>query len=122
MEVSDEKSKGLSDAEAAKKLEQFGPNQLVRASRISFLGIAKEEVVEPLILLLLVVGVIYTVFGGWQDALTIFSIIFVLVFVEIWNEYRAKKAISALSELASPKTKVLRNSILVEVETRARSG
>jgi len=116
MEGSVKGSKGLSQAEAERRLEQVGPNQFVEPQRINFLGIAKEEVTEPMILLLLVVGVVYTVFGSLQDALTIFSIIFILVFVEIWNEYRAKKAISALSELAAPKTRVLRDGIIVEVE------
>jgi len=117
MQGSDEESKGLSQVEAEKRLEQFGPNQFVRPEKISFLGIAKEEITEPMILLLLVVGVVYTVLGTLQDALTIFIIIFILVFVEIWNEYRAKKAISALSELAAPKTKVVRNGVIVEVES-----
>ena len=117
MNGADEEMKGLSTAEAAERLERFGPNELVRTQKISFLGIAKEEVVEPMILLLLVVGVVYTIFGSWEDALTIFSVIFVLVFVEIWNEYRAKKAISSLSELAAPKARVLRDGGLVEVET-----
>jgi Ca2+-transporting ATPase len=116
---SDAKSKGLSNAEAEKRLLEVGPNQLAKPYTISFLGIAKEEVVEPMILLLLVVGVLYTIFE-WphlEDALTIFSVIFVLVFVEIWNEYRAKKAISALSVLAAPKTRVVREGRIVEVET-----
>lgn len=119
MEGSKGESKGLSEAEAERRLEQVGPNQFVKPLRISFLGIAKEEVVEPMILLLLVVGVLYTTFTwpNLQDALTIFSIIFVLVFVEIWNEYRAKKAISALSELAAPRTRVVRDGRIVEVET-----
>jgi len=117
MEGLDKKSKGLSYVEAERRLEQVGRNQFVRPQKTSFLGIAKEEVTEPMILLLLVVGVAYTVFGSPEDALTIFSIIFVLVFVEIWNEYRAKKAISALSELAAPKTRVMRDGIIVEVET-----
>ena len=112
-------SKGLSQVEAERRLKEVGPNQFVKPLKISFLGIAKEEVVEPMILLLLVVGVLYTVFTwpNLQDALTIFSIIFVLVFVEIWNEYRAKKAISALSELAAPKTRVVRDGRIIEVET-----
>jgi len=118
MEDSDRKPKGLSQVEAERRLEQVGPNQSFRPQKTSFLGIAKEEVTEPMILLLLVVGVAYTAFGSLEDALTIFSIIFVLVFVEIWNEYRAKKAIAALSDLAAPKTRVVRDGIIVEVETK----
>ena len=117
MEKSAGEAKGLTNGEAAERLKQAGPNKLVNLWKVSFLGIAKEEVVEPMILLLLVVGVVYTIFGSLQDALTIFSIIFVLVFVEIWNEYRAKKAISALSELATPKTRVVRDGVIVEVQT-----
>ncbi|MGA9387271.1 MAG: cation-transporting P-type ATPase [Candidatus Bathyarchaeia archaeon] len=117
MQGSDKESKGLSQAEAEKRFLEVGPNQFVKPQKTSFLGIAKEEVAEPMILLLLVVGIVYTVFGSLQDALTIFSVIFVLVFVEIWNEYRAKKAISALSELAAPKTRVVRDGTIVEVET-----
>jgi Ca2+-transporting ATPase len=117
MQGSGKEPNGLSEIEAEKRFSEVGPNQLSKPYTISFLGIAKEEVVEPMILLLLFVGVFYTVFGGLQDALTIFSIIFVLVFVEIWNEYRAKKAISALSVLAAPKTRVVRDGIIVEVET-----
>lgn len=117
MEGSDEGSAGLSTVEAKRRLDQFGPNRFVTPQKISFLAIAREEVTEPMILLLLVVGVVYTVFGGLQDALTIFTIIFILVFVEIWNEYRAKKAISALSELAAPKTRVIRDGMIMETET-----
>jgi Ca2+-transporting ATPase len=117
MDGSDRESQGLSKVEAERRLTQFGPNQFVEPQKISFLGIAKEEVTEPMILLLLFVGVMYTAFGSLQDALTIFSIIFVLVFVEIWNEYRAKKAISALSKLAAPKTRVVRDGAIVEVAT-----
>ena len=117
MESSGTESKGLSQVEAERRLEQVGPNQFVKPQKTSFLSIAKEEVTEPMILLLLVVGVVYTAVGSLQDALTIFSVIFVLVFVEIWNEYRAKKAISALSELAAPKTRVVRDNKIVEVET-----
>jgi len=113
------KSEGLSTAEAEKRLREVGPNQIAKPYTVSFLGIAKEEVVEPMILLLLVVGVLYTIFE-WpnvEDAVTIFSVIFVLVFVEIWNEFRAKKSISALSVLAAPKTRVVRDGRIVEVET-----
>jgi Ca2+-transporting ATPase len=119
MEGSVQESMGLSQVEAEKRLKDVGLNRFVKPYTISFLGIAKEEVVEPMILLLLVVGVLYTVFTwpNLEDALTIFSIIFVLVFVEIWNEYRAKKAISALSELAAPRSRVVRDGRIVEVET-----
>jgi Ca2+-transporting ATPase len=117
MAKSQEGEEGLSQTEAAERLAKFGPNQLVKPREIRFLDVTKEEVTEPMILLLLVVGVFYTVWGKWEDALTIFSIIFALVLVEIWNEYRAKKAITSLAKIAAPRTKVVREGKILDVET-----
>jgi len=110
-------TKGLTAEEARQRLQQFGPNQIFQPSRISFLGIAKHEVTEPMILLLLVVGVVYSLWGKLADAITIFAVIFLLVLAEVYNEYRAKKAISSLEKIAAPKTRVLRDGIITEIES-----
>lgn len=108
---------GLSGAEARARLEQFGPNRVARIREVTFAGIAKEELAEPMILLLLAVGVAYTIVGEIGDALTLYAIIATLVLVEIWTEYRAKKAISSLATLAAPATRVLRDGRVSEVPT-----
>lgn len=100
---------GLSESEAAERLRQSGPNQLVKPRVTTFWGVFKEEIREPMILLLLAVAVVYSVWGEARDAITIFAIIIVLVFVEIFTEYRAKKAISALKRLAPLTTPVVRD-------------
>ncbi len=110
---------GLTSEQAQTKLEQYGPNRLVIPQKISFWGITLEEIREPMILLLLVVGFFYSIWGKLEDALTIFVVILLLVLAEVWNEYRAKKAISALSEIAAPKTKVLRDNKIIEIKTES---
>ncbi len=70
-----------------------------------------------MILLLMAVGVLYSILGSLTDALTIIVIIIVLVLAEVWNEYRAKRSISALRQLAPPTALVLRNGQPVEVQT-----
>ncbi|HPU92961.1 MAG TPA: cation-transporting P-type ATPase [Candidatus Saccharicenans sp.] len=115
--MNQKENKGLTAEEARQRLQQFGPNQIFQPSRISFLGIAKHEVTEPMILLLLVVGVVYSLWGKLADAITIFAVIFLLVLAEVYNEYRAKKAISSLEKIAAPKTRVLRDGIITEIES-----
>jgi len=110
---------GLSEQEARRRLERFGPNRVAKSREVTFLSIAREEITEPMILLLLAVGVFYTIFGGIEDALTLYAIIITLVLVEIANEYRAKKAISSLSVLAAPKTKVMRDGRITEIATES---
>ena len=114
--------KGLTDQEAAQRLSQYGKNSLVEEKEIRFLDILREEITEPMILLLMAIGVVYTVLGvltgnGLTDALTIIVIIIVLVLAEVWNEFRAKRSISALRQLAPPTALVLRNGQSVEVQT-----
>jgi Ca2+-transporting ATPase len=108
---------GLTDQEAAQRLSKYGMNRLVEETEIQFLAILKEEITEPMILLLIAVGVLYSVLGSITDALTIIAIIIILVLVEVWNEYRAKRSIASLKKLAPSTTLVLRNGQRREVQT-----
>jgi Ca2+-transporting ATPase len=108
---------GLTDQEAGQRLATYGRNRLVEETEIRFLAILKEEITEPMILLLIAVGVLYSVLGSLADSLTIIAIITILVLVEVWNEYRAKRSIAALKKLAPPTTLVLRNGQPREVQT-----
>lgn len=73
MEVTDRP--GLTPAEAADRLARVGPNRLFTPAPVHFWAIAAEEIREPMILLLLVVGVLYSLWGGLGDAVTIFVVI-----------------------------------------------
>ena len=94
---------GLSSGEAKDRLLKFGPNQIFKPTKVSFFGIARHEVTEPMILLLLVVGFFYSVWGKLEDAITIFLVIILLVLAEVYNEFRAKKAIASLEKIAAPR-------------------
>ncbi|MCL4430333.1 MAG: cation-transporting P-type ATPase [Chloroflexi bacterium] len=109
--------KGLSEQDAAARLSRFGKNSLVEEREIRFLGILREEITEPMILLLIAVGVLYSILGSLTDAATIIIIIILLVLAEVYNEYRAKRSISALRQLAPPIALVLRDGQPVEVQT-----
>lgn len=108
--------RGLPPAEAAELLEKHGPNVIFTPSTVTFFDILVEELREPMILLLLAVGVLYSVLGNAQDALTIFSVILLLALAEVQNEYRAKKAVQRLSEIASPLARIVRNGEIVSIE------
>jgi Ca2+-transporting ATPase len=106
---------GLTDQEAAQRLEKYGENRLVEERNVQFLAILREEITEPMILLLIAVGVLYSVWGSLSDSLTIIAVIVVLVLVEVWNEFRAKRSIASLRSVAPPTTLVLRSGRPVEV-------
>ncbi|MBD3196600.1 MAG: HAD-IC family P-type ATPase [Candidatus Lokiarchaeota archaeon] len=107
--------RGLFDEVAEDRLEKYGENKLQEDKKITFIGVLLHEIAEPMILLLLAVGVIYSIFGELGDAITIFVIISILVFVEIYNEYRAKKKIESLKELAIPEVTILRENRIIDI-------
>lgn len=110
---------GLTSSEAKARLSEYGANRLVEEHEIRFLAILREEITEPMILLLIAIGVLYGFInqGNLTDSLTIVAIVVVLVLVEVWNEFRAKKSITALRKLAAPTTTVLRDGQAVQVPT-----
>ncbi len=106
---------GLSTLEAQRRLLDYGPNRLRTERHEPLWAIFLEELREPMVLLLLFTGVLYAVWGSLFDALTIFAVILLLNSVEVYNEQRAKRAITALRKLAEPTASVLRDGIVREL-------
>ncbi len=106
---------GLTSEQARQRLAEDGPNVLFAPKPLRFLSILWEEIREPMILLLLFVGVVYGVTGKPEDAITIFIVIVLLVLAEVANEFRAKSAIAALTEIAAPKARVRRDDAAIEI-------
>ena len=117
MQLGADAQRGLTQDEASRRLKRFGLNQLAKQRTITFWGVFKEEVREPMILLLLVVGVVYGVWGEARDAITIFLVVAALVFTEIFTEYRAKKAVAALRKLTPSVVPVMRDGAYMEIPT-----
>lgn len=108
---------GLSESEASARLKSFGRNRIFEPEKVGFFGIAARELAEPMIILLLVVGFLYGIWGELDDAITIFAVIFLLVLAEVINEFRAKKAISSLERISAPKTRVIREGFITEIDS-----
>jgi P-type Ca2+ transporter type 2C len=111
------KSPGLSNEDARSRLASSGPNHLFTPTPVSVWAIAFQELKEPMILLLLVVGGFYGLWGGVSDTITIFVVIFLLVGVEVGGELRAKRAIEGLERITSLKARVRRSGKVVMVDT-----
>lgn len=106
---------GLTDQEALKRYQLFGPNRLTEEKHESFWKEFLEELREPLILMLIGTGILYALWGELGDAITIFIVILTLNTIEVVNEQRAKKAISSLRKMAEPTTAVLRDRHAQEI-------
>ena len=108
---------GLSAQQAQSQRAKFGSNEIYKPESISVWAIAREELRDPFILLLIFTGVIYSLFGELRDAVTIFVIIALLIGSEVLTESRATKAIAALEKITAVKTRVKRDHQIVEIDT-----
>jgi Ca2+-transporting ATPase len=116
-ELGTDLERGLTTTEAKLRLEKFGENTLGEEKKETFWAALKEEAREPMILLLIGVGVLYSIWGSILDAATIFTVIAVLVLSEVYNEWKAEQGIESLKELATPRPLVLRDGKIGEVES-----
>jgi len=108
--------KGLTDAEAQKRLQKFGPNQLPRQARPGILKIFLRQFQSPLIYILAIAAVISLVIGEKVDAGFITAVLLINAIVGGIQEWKAEKSNEALERLLKIRASVLRNGVLQDVD------
>ncbi len=99
---------GLTVAEIAHRLDDFGPNELRVAARVSAWAILFEQFKNVLIIILLCATALSAFLGHGIEAIAITVIVLFAVVLGFVQEYRAERAIEALREMAAPAATVLR--------------
>ena len=101
--------RGLSSDEVAKRLQEFGPNELQSNDRISPWSILLEQFKNVLIIILLLATALSAFLGHGVEAIAITVIVLFAVILGFIQEFRAERAIEALRELAAPAATVIRD-------------
>lgn len=109
---------GLTSEEAAARLEQYGPNELQAARRISPWEILLEQFKNVLIIILLIATALSAFLGHGLEAVAITVIVLFAVVLGFIQEYRAERAIEALRRMAAPTASVMRDGEETEVPSR----
>jgi Ca2+-transporting ATPase len=109
---------GLSSAEAAERLAQYGPNQLTEAPRLGFWKLLLDQFNNFIVILLLVAAGISAILGEWIDASAILAIVVLNAVLGIVQEQRAEEALAALKKLAAPDARVMRDGKHITVPAR----
>jgi Ca2+-transporting ATPase len=109
---------GLTSADVAGRLEQYGPNQLTEAARPTFLKLLWEQFNNFIVMLLLVAALVSAFLGEWIDASAIMAIVVLNAVLGIVQERRAEEALAALKKMAAPDAHILRDGKRDTVPTR----
>jgi P-type Mg2+ transporter len=100
---------GLSDAEAASRLKQLGPNEIAREKPKSLLARLWTNLKNPLVILLLALGVVSYLTGDLRAMLVIFTMVLLGIVLRFFQELRADKAAEKLKAMVTTTTAVVRN-------------
>lgn len=108
---------GLSNSEAAKRLLEYGPNEIKEAARRTPLGMFVDQFRDFMIIILIVAAIISGLLGELADTIAIVVIVILNAIMGFVQEYRAEKAIEALRLMATPASAVLREGVPHSVPT-----
>ena len=107
----DSSLEGLSELEAARRLAALGPNELNAKPPRTLAQMAREQLTDPMILILLVAAVLSALLQEWAEAGIIFAIVVVNAVIGIVQERKAQSSLEALRSMSAPEARVVRDGV-----------
>ena len=102
---------GLSEDEAARRLLTYGENRPTVSGGRSLFSRLADQVIQPLVLVLIGSGTITAFLGEWIDASVIFGVVVVNALIGFFQEGKAEAALAALARAVATDVTVLRGGI-----------
>ncbi|HEX9191761.1 MAG TPA: cation-translocating P-type ATPase [Candidatus Deferrimicrobiaceae bacterium] len=113
-----DRESGLSDAGAAGRLREEGPNELPGGPVLSPWRILLSQFASTMVAVLLVAAAVSALLRDPADAAAILAIVVLNALLGFAQEYRAEKAVAALRRLAAPEVRVRRDGRVLVVPAR----
>jgi Mg2+-importing ATPase len=108
-------SNGLSSEQAAKVLDETGPNIVAAGKRASVLRDLLERCRNPLVVQLLVIAIVCYLTGDTPSTVIVGTMVFLSVFLSYIQEARSSRAVEKLQKLVKTTVTVLRDGKETEV-------
>jgi Ca2+-transporting ATPase len=114
---------GLTQEEAARRLEEYGYNQLVSKRKKTFFQMFIAQFKSFMIIILFIAAIISGVIGvydgeGLLDTFVILGILLINALIGAIQERKAESSLEALKNMAAPITKVVRDGSVSEIHTK----
>ena len=100
---------GLSEAEAAERLNRNGRNELRSKPLKTVFQMLKEQISDPMILILIIAAGLSALFQEWTEATIIFVIVIVNSVIGIVQERKAQSSLESLKNINALTARVFRD-------------
>ena len=113
---------GLSQAQVAERMAQYGPNKLKEAEKESLISKFLHQLADPMTIILIVAAAISGVTAaysgeGFADVIIIMAVVIINAVLGVFQESKAEAAIEALQEIAAATSKVIRDGHQMTVKS-----
>ncbi|WP_377704971.1 cation-translocating P-type ATPase [Pseudoduganella sp. UC29_71] len=104
---------GLSSAEAARRLAQYGPNSVPEQGRRGWCSLLAGAAREPMFLMLAVAAALYLLLGELHEGLVLAATVVLTMGLTLYQQGRTERALQTLRQLGAPTALVLRDGARV---------
>jgi len=111
-----DRADGLTSDDAARRLEEHGPNELGKDEPRGELEILLHQFTSPLIYILLVAFVVTILIDEYTDAAVIAAVLVINAIIGFIQERKADRSVHALMQMAAPSSTVIRDGKESEVD------
>lgn len=114
-ELGSDQKNGLSSQEAKQRLEKYGPNALAEKKGKSFFQKLIEQLLDPMVIILLVAAAVSSLQGDMVETLIILAIVVLNAGLSLYQEGKAENSLKALQQMSAPHAKVIRDGKIQSV-------
>src|SRR4051794_15489897 len=113
--LASDRDRGLTQAEAARRLAEHGPNSIAAEKPPSLWQVSLSQLADLMNVMLVIVAVISLLIGQLSVGIVVGALVILNVFLGASQEMKAKASVDALSKMQIPQAKVFRDGTLLQI-------
>ncbi|KAF4552549.1 E1-E2 ATPase-like protein 10 [Elsinoe fawcettii] len=106
---------GVDDADAKRRLEEYGPNEIGDTEGVSVWKVLVAQVANAMTLVLILAMAVSFGIRSWIEGGVVTAVVLLNIIVGFFQEYSAEKTMDSLRSLSSPTARLIRNGQQISV-------
>ena len=118
MEKLETSRSGVTKEEAAKRIEQYGYNEIAEGKRDGVLTVFLKQFADLLVFILIICAVLSALTGNAESTAVIIGVIVMNAIIGTVQHFKAEKSLDALRAMSSPLARVVRRGEVCEIPAK----
>lgn len=106
---------GLTDSEAAARLEKYGPNKLQEGKQKGVLRVFAEQFADLLVVILIIAAIVSAMTGGIEGTVVIIAVLILNAILGTVQHFKAQRSLDSLKAMSAPHARIIRNGAKQEI-------